>query len=63
MIGSAFADRMWAVEGGNVFRGEGGDDTLSGSQERDIFEGGDGNDHLTGFGGNDTLDGGNGAIF
>ena len=49
VIGSAFADRMWAVEGRNVFRGEGGNDILSGSQERDTLEGGGGNDYLAGY--------------
>ncbi|CAN1570367.1 Domain of unknown function DUF4214 [Rhabdaerophilaceae bacterium] len=45
---------------GDVFNGEGGDDTIYSASGNDRLNGGSGDDFLAGRGGNDTFDGGEG---
>ena len=45
---------------GATLSGEGGDDTITGTNSADSLLGGDGHDVLTALGGNDTLNGGDG---
>jgi Ca2+-binding RTX toxin-like protein len=59
-IGSSFADRLYGNEQRNVFRGEGGADSLGGFGGNDRLEGSSGNDMLNGGAGNDELLGGDG---
>lgn len=56
-------DRITLGNGG-IARGDGGNDTLTGSGNADTLEGGDGNDSLVSAGGNDRVrgDGGNDKI-
>ena len=60
VIGSAFADTIFADDYTNVLRGEGGNDFLYSWGGNDTLEGGSGNDQVIGGAGNDTLNGGNG---
>lgn len=59
--GTAQADQFTAAAAANwTINGYGGDDVLTGSDERDLIFGGDQNDTLTGGRGDDLLDGGAG---
>jgi len=54
--GTAQADTMLADDSGIRFRGEGGDDSLTGGAGDDTLEGGAGNDSLVGGDGADSFD-------
>ncbi len=53
--GSSQNDSIFAFDGLNVVRGNGGDDYLSGGGVSDILRGGDGGDRLAGWSGADIL--------
>jgi len=53
-------DRMWASEGDDTLRGNGGRDVMEGGTGNDQFVGGEGNDILTDAFGDDVLKGGDG---
>jgi Ca2+-binding RTX toxin-like protein len=58
VTGSAFADKLYAADGGSRLVGGGGNDSFVGRVGSDWLMGGDGNDHLRDSGGNDLIDGG-----
>ena len=54
MVGTAFADRLSALEGDNMVNGRAGDDWLAARGGNDTLNGGPGRDRLEGGDGNDT---------
>lgn len=60
IIGSNFADQIFADSNGNVINGLAGDDVLYGRSGDDVLFGGENNDTLYGDQGADIIDGGNG---
>ncbi|MFM7548774.1 MAG: calcium-binding protein, partial [Cyanobacteriota bacterium] len=54
MVGTAFADRLSALEGDNTLIGRAGDDWLAARGGNDTLNGGRGRDRLAGGDGNDT---------
>lgn len=61
LVGSDFADRLYAGTAGSGLEGGGGDDQLEGRSGNDTLLGGTGRDQLRGMAGNDVLIGGKDA--